>query len=145
LNPYFGHAVKDHPLMAIDKVRYAGETGGAVVAIDERTAFEALEFIDVKYEDLKGVFTRKRRWLPTAPLLHRKKFEAGALRALRRRSHRRQRAQYMTNPPRLQWGDVDKAFKEAASVVEGNYYFSHDLRVCDGTLRVRCRCHRPKA
>ena len=25
LNPYYGHAVKDHPLLAIEKVRYMGE------------------------------------------------------------------------------------------------------------------------
>ncbi|HBA38816.1 MAG TPA: hypothetical protein DCZ05_03475, partial [Deltaproteobacteria bacterium] len=41
MNPYYGHAVKDHPLLAIGKVRYAGEPVAAVVAIDERTAFEA--------------------------------------------------------------------------------------------------------
>src|SRR5438046_224101 len=39
INPYYGHAVKDHPLLAIGKVRYVGEPVAAVVAIDERTAF----------------------------------------------------------------------------------------------------------
>src|SRR4051812_35039086 len=48
INPYYGHAVKDHPLLAIGKVRYVGEPVAAVVAVDERTAFEALEFIEVK-------------------------------------------------------------------------------------------------
>ena len=60
IKPYYGHAVKDHPLLAIEKVRYAGEPVAAVVAVDERTAFEALEFIDVKYEELKAVFTPAR-------------------------------------------------------------------------------------
>src|SRR3990167_5897132 len=59
LNLYYGHAVKDHPLIAVDKVRYAGEPVAAVVAQDERTAFEALEFIDVKYDELKAVLTPK--------------------------------------------------------------------------------------
>ena len=57
LNPYYGHAVKDHPLLAIEKVRYAGEPVAAVVAVDERTAFCALEYINVKYEELKAVLT----------------------------------------------------------------------------------------
>ena len=35
LNPYFGHAVKDHPLLAIEKVRYAGEPVAAVGLISE--------------------------------------------------------------------------------------------------------------
>jgi CO/xanthine dehydrogenase Mo-binding subunit len=66
--------------LAIDKVRYAGEPVAAVVAVDERTAFEALEFIEVKYEELKGVFTPEQAMAKDAPLLHERKFEAGALR-----------------------------------------------------------------
>jgi putative selenate reductase molybdopterin-binding subunit len=80
LNPYYGHAVKDHPLLAIEKVRYAGEPVAAVVAVDERAAFEALEFIDVKYEELKAVFTPQEALAKDAPLLHERQFEAGALR-----------------------------------------------------------------
>ncbi len=80
LNPYYGHAVKDHPLLAINKVRYAGEPVAAVVAVDERTAFEALDFIDVKYEELEAVFTPQQAAAQDAPLLHERQFEAGALR-----------------------------------------------------------------
>src|SRR4029453_14524950 len=64
INPYYGHAVKDHPLLAIDKVRYAGEAVAAVVAVDERVAFEALELIDVKYEELKAIFTPQEAMAP---------------------------------------------------------------------------------
>ena len=53
IHPYYGHAVKDHPLIAIEKVRYAGEPVAAVIAESERAAFEALEFIDVRYQELK--------------------------------------------------------------------------------------------
>jgi len=122
LNPYFGHAVKDHPLLAIDKVRYAGEPVAAVVAIDERTAFEALEFIDVKYEELKGVFTPEEAMAADAPLLHEKKFEAGALRGFEG-DVTAGKGTNICQTHKIQWGDVEKAFKEAASVVEGNYYF----------------------
>ena len=122
LDPYFGHAVKDHPLLAIDKVRYAGEPVAAVVAIDERTAFEALEFIDVKYEELKGVFTPEEAMAKDAPLLHEKKFEAGALRGFEG-DVTAGKGTNICQTHKIQWGDVDKAFKEAAAVVEGNYYF----------------------
>src|SRR5262249_57347778 len=57
LNPYYGHAVKDHPLLAIDKVRYAGEPVAAVVAVGGRAAFGALEVIDVKYEEVEDTFS----------------------------------------------------------------------------------------
>ena len=122
LNPYFGHAVKDHPLLAIDKVRYAGEPVAAVVAIDERTAFEALEFIDVKYEELKGVFTPEQAMAKDAPLLHERKFEAGALRGFEG-DVTAGKGTNICQTHKIQWGDVEKAFKDAASVVEGNYYF----------------------
>jgi CO/xanthine dehydrogenase Mo-binding subunit len=122
LNPYFGHAVKDHPLLAIDKVRYAGEPVAAVVAVDERTAFEALEFIEVKYEELNAVFTPEQAMAKDAPLLHEKKFEAGALRGFEGEVTAG-KGTNICQTHKIQWGDVDKAFKEAASVVEGNYYF----------------------
>ena len=122
LNPYFGHAVKDHPLLAIDKVRYAGEPVAAVVAIDERTAFEALEFIDVKYEELKGVFTPQQALAKDAPLLHERKFEAGALRGFEG-DVTAGKGTNICQTHKIQWGDVDKAFKEAAAVIEGDYYF----------------------
>ena len=122
LNPYFGHAVKDHPLLAIDKVRYTGEPVAAVVAVDERTAFEALEFIDVKYQELKGVFTPQQALAKDAPLLHDRKFEAGALRGFEGEVTAG-KGTNICQTHRIQWGDVEKAFKEAAAVIEGDYYF----------------------
>ncbi|MGZ8479714.1 MAG: xanthine dehydrogenase family protein molybdopterin-binding subunit, partial [Candidatus Binatia bacterium] len=122
LNPYFGHAVKDHPLLAIDKVRYTGEPVAAVVAVDERTAFEALEFIDVKYEELKGIFTPQQALAKDAPLLHERKFEAGALRGFEGEVTAG-KGTNICQTHKIQWGDVDKAFKEAAAVIEGDYYF----------------------
>jgi len=122
LNPYYGHAVKDHPLLAIDKVRYAGEPVAAVVAVDERTAFEALELIDVKYQELKAVFTPAEAMAKDAPLLHGRKFEAGALRGFEG-DVTAGKGSNICQSHKIQWGDVEKAFKEAASVVEGNYYF----------------------
>ncbi len=122
INPYYGHAVKDHPLLAIDKVRYAGEPVAAVVAIDERTAFEALELIEVKYEELKAIFTPEEAAAKDAPLLHQRQFEAGALRGFEGEVTAG-KGSNICQSHKIQWGDVDKAFKEAAAVIEGEYYF----------------------
>ncbi len=122
IDPYYGHAVKDHPLLAIDKVRYAGEPVAAVVAVDERTAFEALEYIDVKYEELKAVMTPQEALAEDAPLLHQRKFEAGALRGFEGEVTAG-KGSNICQQHRVQWGDVEKAFKKAAAVVEGEYYF----------------------
>ncbi len=122
LNSYYGHAVKDHPLLAIEKVRYAGEPVAAVVAIDERTAFEALEFIAVKYEELKAVFTPQEALAQDAPLLHQRQFEAGALRGFEGEVTAG-KGTNVCQRHRIEWGNVEEAFKKAAAVVEGDYYF----------------------
>ena len=122
INPYYGHAVKDHPLLAIEKVRYAGEAVAAVVAVDERTAFEALELIEVKYEELKAIFTPQEAAAKDAPLLHQRQFEAGALRGFEGEVTAG-KGSNICQSHKIQWGDVDKAFKEAAAVIEGEYYF----------------------
>src|SRR5574342_1324737 len=122
LNPYYGHAVKDHPLLAIEKVRYAGEPVAAVVAVDERTAFEALEFIDVKYEELNAVFKPQEALAQDEPPLHERKFEADALRGFEGEVTAG-RGTNICQQHRIQWGDVEEAFKRATAVVEGEYYF----------------------
>jgi CO/xanthine dehydrogenase Mo-binding subunit len=122
LNPYFGHAVKDHPLVAIDKVRYIGEPVAAVVAEDERTAYEALEFIEVQYEELKAVLNPQEALAQGAPLLHERKFEAGALRGFEGEVTAG-RGTNLCQEAHIGWGDVEAAFAKAAAVVEAEYYF----------------------
>lgn len=50
-----GTFVKDWPVVAGDRVRYAGDVVAAVAAVDERTALAALDLIDVRYERLPAV------------------------------------------------------------------------------------------
>jgi CO/xanthine dehydrogenase Mo-binding subunit len=58
----FGAAYKDQTVVAVDKVRYAGDPVAAVAALDEATAEEALSLIEVEYEELAAVTTIERRW-----------------------------------------------------------------------------------
>ena len=69
LNPNYGCEVRDQPVLAIDKVRYAGDSVAAVVAVDEFTAYEALERIVVDYEVLPPLMTIEDALAPGAPLL----------------------------------------------------------------------------
>ena len=57
IDPYWGHAIKDRPVVAVDRVRFAGEPVAAVAAEDEATAPAALERIHVEYEELPVVGT----------------------------------------------------------------------------------------
>ncbi|NIW09114.1 MAG: hypothetical protein GWN33_00360, partial [Gammaproteobacteria bacterium] len=50
-----GESLVDEPFLAREKVRYLGEGLVAVAALDEGTAEEALELIEVDYEELPAV------------------------------------------------------------------------------------------
>jgi CO/xanthine dehydrogenase Mo-binding subunit len=73
-DPYYGVAIRDQPVVAIDKVRYVGDMVAAVAAIDEEIAYRALSLIDVQYEKLPAVMTIEEALADGAPLL----FEAPA-------------------------------------------------------------------
>lgn len=70
INPYFGPAFRDRPILAIDKVRYLGDPVVAVVAMDEATAEYALELIEVDYEEIPAVFSIDEALKPDAPIIH---------------------------------------------------------------------------
>ncbi|GAI22869.1 unnamed protein product, partial [marine sediment metagenome] len=59
----------EHPL-AEDKVRYIGEGVAAVAATSEDTAIEALELIEVEYEQLPAVFDPEEAMKDGAPKVH---------------------------------------------------------------------------
>jgi CO/xanthine dehydrogenase Mo-binding subunit len=56
--------------LAIDKVRYVGEEVAAIAAVDEITATEALELIEVEYEQISAVFDPEEALKDTAPKVH---------------------------------------------------------------------------
>ena len=66
----FGAMIKDQPFLAIDRVRYVGEPVAAVAADTEAEAQEALEKIQVMYEELPAVFDARDAAAEGAPLLH---------------------------------------------------------------------------
>jgi CO/xanthine dehydrogenase Mo-binding subunit len=73
-DPYYGVAIRDQPVIAIDKVRYVGDMVAAVAAIDEETAYRALTLIEVQYGLLPAVMTIEEALAEGAPLM----FEAPA-------------------------------------------------------------------
>lgn len=65
-----GGGVKDHYVLARDKVIYAGEPIAAVAADDEETAERALALIDIEYELLPAVFDTEAAIADGAPIVH---------------------------------------------------------------------------
>ncbi|HBR15549.1 MAG TPA: 4-hydroxybenzoyl-CoA reductase subunit alpha [Candidatus Omnitrophica bacterium] len=66
---FFPHTV-DQMALESEKVRYIGDEIGAVAALDEETAQEALKLIDVQYEILPAVFDVEEAMKPDAPQIH---------------------------------------------------------------------------
>ena len=76
-NYKYGATYKDQSIVAVDKVRYVGDPVAAVLADDPSTAEQALELIDVEYEELAKVTNIEDATAPGAVLVH----EAGVARA----------------------------------------------------------------
>ena len=65
-----GLRMKDMPLLATDRVRYVGEPVAAVAADNDEIAEEALNLIDVQYQELPYVTDPVEAIRPGAPVLH---------------------------------------------------------------------------
>ncbi len=123
LHPYYGHAVKDHPLLAIGKIRFVGEPVAAVIGEDELSAQEALDKIKVDYEELTPVLDVKSALAPGAVLVHGTDYIGGAFRGFDDFTDFPGSTKNICQDVHVEWGDVDAAFASAAHIVEGEFYF----------------------
>jgi 4-hydroxybenzoyl-CoA reductase subunit alpha len=103
--------------LAMDRVRYIGEEVAAVAAIDEYVAEEALDLIQVDYEELPGVFDAEEAMKPEAPEIH--------------PSHPKVKDPYKNigGKTESRWGNVEKGFDESYLVREDRFV---------GQLRTHC-------
>ena len=90
-----------HQVLARERVRYYGEPVALVAAEDRDTAREALELIEIEYEDLPAVFDPLEAMKPEAPKLH------GENNVI---------AHWQ-----LRKGDVEEGFRQAEVIVEDTY------------------------
>src|SRR5258707_5997454 len=110
-----GLRMKDMPLLATDRVRYVGEPVAAVAADTDEIAEEALNLIDVQYQELPFVTDPLEAIRPGAAVLHDN--PAGYKNAPERD----------TELPNVQsygkWsnGDLDAGFQKAARVFEHTF------------------------
>ena len=71
ISPYAGRGKKkDHPIVAVDRVIFAGQPVAAIAAIDRGTAEDALNRIQVEYDELPAVITVEEAIADGAPLVH---------------------------------------------------------------------------
>jgi CO/xanthine dehydrogenase Mo-binding subunit len=98
----------DEPLLAEDEVRYKGQPIALVAAEDEATASEAVEAIEIEFEERPALFDIRKAFDPDAPKIHHwgnwyPHFED--------EMDRRQ----------IRKGDIDRAFDQADVIVQGVY------------------------
>lgn len=67
---YQGKRIYDMPVLCWDKVLFIGDRVAAVAADTADTAEEALQLIDIEYEELPAVFDPLEAMKPEAPRLH---------------------------------------------------------------------------
>ena len=103
--PDAGGKIRDFPI-AVSKARYQGEPVVAVVAVSAGLADDGAEAVQVEYEALDAVMDAEHA-LTNASILHE---EAGTNKVWQ---------------GVFEYGDVDKAFREAASVIEIDHMHFH--------------------
>jgi CO/xanthine dehydrogenase Mo-binding subunit len=120
LDPYYGHALRDRPIVALGKVRFAGEPVAVVAAESQAAADAAVAYIDVEYEELPVAACLDQALAVDAPLVHEQVARPGASHGLGDLPDAEGNVCYSYSFRR---GDVDGAFADAAVVVEGEYTF----------------------
>ncbi len=101
IDPFYGPLVRDQPVLAMERARYAGEAVAAVAAVDEATAQRALDLIDVEYEELPGVFDAVEALAADAPIV--------------------QGETNLHDRFEVRHGDIETGFREADVIVEQEY------------------------
>ena len=102
----------DEEILCREKVRYIGDPVAAVAAVDEDTAEEASDLIEVEYEPLPAVFEPLDAIKEGAPQLH-------------------EHAERNINVTRhIEWGNVDEGFEQADLVREDWFRCSSQHHAC---------------
>ncbi|MBI2318344.1 MAG: xanthine dehydrogenase family protein, partial [Betaproteobacteria bacterium] len=117
-DPYYGPAFLDQPILALEKVRYAGEPVAVALASDPHVAEQAAALITADYEELPAVFDEVEA-VHSKVIVHEELKPAGTFPDLKHFKGRKN-----TNVAldyRLRRGDVEKAFAEADHVFEHTF------------------------
>jgi carbon-monoxide dehydrogenase large subunit len=109
-----GKCIEDEPILATGKVRYIGEPVAAVAAVDRATAKQALQLIEIQYEELPAVFDAEAALAADAPPIHEERMSYGG------------RVPPLDNPnlasyTGFQEGDIEAAWAQCDVIVEDTY------------------------
>ena len=103
---------QDEHALSIDKVRFIGDPVAAVAAIDEDTAFDAMNLIEVEYEPLNTISSIDEALLIDEPRIH----DYGDSGNVHKKVS-------------LEFGDVEQAFAEADLVREDVFFYEGNTHI----------------
>lgn len=107
---------KDNPPIKKGKVCSFRDEVAAVAAISPEIAKKALDLIEIEYEELEGIFDPEKAMEKDAPLVH-----------------EHHKSNVLKIPWKLHYGDVEKAERESAFVVEDRFTTTWVTHCCLGT------------
>ncbi len=116
--PYYGPAFHDQPILALDKVRYAGEPIAVVLAVDAHVAEAAAQLISAEYDELPAVFDEVEAMTSKA-VVHEVLKPAGTFADLKHLKNKS--GTNIALDFHLRRGDVDQAFAAADHVFEHTF------------------------
>jgi 4-hydroxybenzoyl-CoA reductase subunit alpha len=97
---------QDEHALCVDKVRFIGDPVAAVAAIDEDTAFDAMNLIEVAYEPLNTISSIEEAILIAEPRIHEYGDEGNIHKKVS-----------------LEFGNVDEGFAEADLIREDTFFY----------------------
>lgn len=122
LDPYYGHIIRDHPVLAIDRVRFMGEPVALVVADSRAAGREAARRVRVQYEDLPAAIELDEALAQDAPLVHDSRYRRGSGVAWETVPDDHLGTN-IAHEAHLEWGDVEAAMRSAHCVVNTTGHF----------------------
>src|SRR4030042_6709277 len=112
-----GLYLRDRHIFCRDRGRYVGDPVAGVAAASEEIAENAVDLIEVEYEDLPGIFDPEYGATPDAPLLHPDLGNYEVANFIFP-----QPGTNISNHFRIRKGDVESAWSECAVIVERKYH-----------------------
>jgi len=114
IQPIYGFVYRDAPVVATDKVRHEGDIVAIVVAETEAIAEQAVELVDVEYDELPSVMDVEAALADNAPHVHEEFFPiAPELNPVPGTN--------ICHQAQIKKGDIDAGFAEADFIYEDSY------------------------
>ncbi len=117
---YIGLYLQDRHIFCRDRVRYVGDPVAGVAAVSEEIAEQALDLINVEYEELEPVLDPEFGASPDAPLVHPDLGEYEVVPFILPRA-----GTNISNHFKIRKGDADSAWGQCAAIVERRYHIPH--------------------